>query len=369
MTTPSPKDTRDRPLPQDADCLEKQVLKNEWMKKWIRVTRTISVKEPYFNFGELHRTWRNHQQRSLSNHPDWKRLKKKTPISRLVPLFAPCVTSFGSGPAALAQQSARAATTATCPGPHYPICKSLSALTVATQSPKLLSVWQRNQASLKGLSVFVFSQMKSGSDECSVWLPPYLESSNQVPVARVFSANGFDGFYTFARAVFLSDLSWNRRSLVTFRCSPPDSLKLAEGLVSPQNGVITASWTETSFMGQHVLRRCSLICSKCRWLLCNVASSQSCYVAGITFTLTFTGNQPQALFFSCLIRNELLLSRLIRRDNTAEASHPTPTTAEPLESPAIKGRDGRLGDGRERERDRERRRNLAHLICFAWALL
>lgn len=139
--------------------------------------------------------------------PRLKETKKKTPISRLVTLFTPCVTSFGSGPAALAQQSARAATTATCPGPHYPICKSLSALTVATQSPKLLSVWQRNQASLKGLSVFVFSQMKSGSDECSVWLPPYLESSNQVPVARVFSANGFDGFYTFARAVFLSDLS------------------------------------------------------------------------------------------------------------------------------------------------------------------
>lgn len=99
----------------------------------------------------------------------------------------------------LAQPSARAATAATCSGSHYPVCKSLSALTVATHSLKLLSVWQRNQGSLKGLSVFVFSQMKSGSDECSVWPPTYLESSNQVAVARVFCADGSDRFYTFAQ--------------------------------------------------------------------------------------------------------------------------------------------------------------------------
>lgn len=122
------------------------------------------------------------------------------------------------------------------PRPPHPIIQSASQWArsqVATHSPKLLSVWQRNQASLKGLSVFVFSQMKSGSDECSVWLPPYLESSNQVPVARVSGTNGFDGFYTFARAVFLSDLSRNCRSLVTFRCSPPDLFKLAKGLTRP----------------------------------------------------------------------------------------------------------------------------------------
>lgn len=82
-----------------------------------------------------------------------------------------------------------------------------------------------------------------------------------------------------------------------------------------------------------------------------MASSQSCYVAGITFTLTFAGNQPEALFslFSRLARNELFLSRLIRWDNIAGASHPTLTTAEPSESSAIKGRDGRLGDGSEKK--------------------
>lgn len=72
-----------------------------------------------------------------------------------------------------------------------------------------------------------------------------------------------------------------------------------------------------------------------------------------------------AVFFP---RNELFLPRLIRRDNTAGASHPTPTTAEPSESSTIKGSDGRLVDARERAREDGVQFGSPNLLCIGSSL-
>lgn len=113
-------------------------------------------------------------------------------------------------------------------------------------------------------------------------------------------------------------------------------------------------------------------------MLCNTESFQSCYVAGITFTLTFTGNQPQALyffvllfFFTCHHRNELLLSRLIRRDNTAGVSHPRLTRRPSSRNPPP-SEEGTVGSEMGEKSEPERRGvqfGSPNLLCIGSSLM